>query len=675
MSTHAAALLPWLLLAVPLAAALSARVARTARGMLWAVVAGSAGTCVLAAAAVVLVRMQGPSQSAGGWFLLDALAAYHLAVMGVVLLMSSVFALDYFVEELERGRLGLPAIRLFSTLWSASAAAMALVLVSNSVGLMWVGLEATTLLTAFLICLHRDAGSLEATWKYILICSVGIALAFMGTILVAAAAPAGGLAGAGPLSWTRLRALGPSLDPAMVRLGFVFLLVGYGTKAGLAPMHTWLPDAHSQAPAPVSAFFSGFMINTGVYCLMRYLAICAVVPGAGPWARGLLVVIGLVSLVTAAAFILFQRDLKRLLAYHSVENIGIIGLGFGLGVIAQAGGYPVAAVLGYAGGLLHVANHATFKGLLFLDTGCVVHATGTRNIEKLGGLLKRMPGTGFTFLVGAVAISGLPPLNGFVSEFLILLAAFGLVAGGHSGAVVAGIACIAGLAMIGTLATACFAKAFGIVFLGEPRSEAVRHGHEPGLAMRLPSMILAAVCIGIGLGAPWVVGWMAIPVGAFTAGSGLPVADALGEALGPLAMVAWAGAMVLAVAAFLAVARRRLLARRIVAEAGTWDCGYAAPTARMQYTASSFAAPLVSYFNVVLGTRRKQGAVRGYFPRHGAFGTRVPDLFATRLLGPVFRGVSGLLGRLRGLQAGRAQLYVAYVAAMLIALLLWEGHR
>jgi hydrogenase-4 component F len=408
MSTHAAALLPWLLLAVPLAAALSARVARTARGMLWAVVAGSAGTCVLAAAAVVLVRMQGPSQSAGGWFLLDALAAYHLAVMGVVLLMSSVFALDYFVEELERGRLGLPAIRLFSTLWSASAAAMALVLVSNSVGLMWVGLEATTLLTAFLICLHRDAGSLEATWKYILICSVGIALAFMGTILVAAAAPAGGLAGAGPLSWTRLRALGPSLDPAMVRLGFVFLLVGYGTKAGLAPMHTWLPDAHSQAPAPVSAFFSGFMINTGVYCLMRYLAICAVVPGAGPWARGLLVFIGLVSLVTAAAFILFQRDLKRLLAYHSVEHMGIIVLGLGVGG------------LGTFGAMWHVLNHSVCKTLGFCSAGRMGQIFGTHDMDRMRGTLRSVPVWGAGLWVSFLALLGVAPFALFMSEFTIV---------------------------------------------------------------------------------------------------------------------------------------------------------------------------------------------------------------------------------------------------------------
>jgi formate hydrogenlyase subunit 3/multisubunit Na+/H+ antiporter MnhD subunit len=587
---------------------------------------------------------------------LDPLSGFFLAAILALGALAAVYGSEYLQPTVERPRVG-------AAWWwyNLLIASMAVVVTARNAVLFLAAWEIMTLASFFLVVWedHREEAR-RAGWTYLVAAHIGTAC-LIGFFV--------GLAGdSGTVVF------GPGHAGSTIGTGWLFLLalLGFGTKAGFIPLHVWLPEAHPAAPSHVSAVMSGVMIKTGIYGLLRALMLLGPAPASWGW---VLLGVGLVSGILGVLNALAQHDLKRLLAYHSVENIGIIGLGFGLGVIAQAGGYPVAAVLGYAGGLLHVANHATFKGLLFLDTGCVVHATGTRNIEKLGGLLKRMPGTGFTFLVGAVAISGLPPLNGFVSEFLILLAAFGLVAGGHSGAVVAGIACIAGLAMIGTLATACFAKAFGIVFLGEPRSEAVRHGHEPGLAMRLPSMILAAVCIGIGLGAPWVVGWMAIPVGAFTAGSGLPVADALGEALGPLAMVAWAGAMVLAVAAFLAVARRRLLARRIVAEAGTWDCGYAAPTARMQYTASSFAAPLVSYFNVVLGTRRKQGAVRGYFPRHGAFGTRVPDLFATRLLGPVFRGVSGLLGRLRGLQAGRAQLYVAYVAAMLIALLLWEGHR
>ncbi|MEK7476513.1 MAG: proton-conducting transporter membrane subunit [Candidatus Coatesbacteria bacterium] len=407
MTPPAPDLVTGLLLAVPLAGAAAAQLARTARGMLMSVVGGAVATCALAAAAVWLVWTGGPVQAAGGWFLLDPLATYHLAVMGLVLLMSSLFAVDYFDDEIRRGALGLPAVRLFAVLWSGSVAAMTLVLVSNSVGLMWVGLEATTLLTAFLICLHRDKGSLEATWKYILICSVGIALAFMGTILVAAAAPRGEFGGAGVLSWTRLVALGPALDPALVRLGFIFLLVGYGTKAGLAPMHTWLPDAHSQAPAPVSALFSGFMINTGLYCLMRYLAILAGTPASGAWARGLLVFLGLVSLVTAAAFILFQRSLKRLLAYSGVEHMGIIALGLGLGG------------LGTVGALWHVLNHSLAKTFAFCAAGRMGQLYGSHDMDRMKGTLRAAPVWGTGLWVSFLALLGVAPFALFMSEFTI----------------------------------------------------------------------------------------------------------------------------------------------------------------------------------------------------------------------------------------------------------------
>ena len=234
------------------------------------------------------------------------------------------------------------------------------------------------------------------------------------------------------------------------------------------PLHVWLPEAHPAAPSHVSAVMSGVMIKTGIYGLLRALTLLGAPPAWWGW---LLVGIGLTSGVLGVLFALAQHDLKRLLAYHSVENIGIIALGLGVGLLGVSAATPALAVLGFAGALLHVVNHAVFKGLLFLGAGAVQHATGTREIDHLGGLLKRMPWTGATFLVGAAAISGLPPLNGFVSEFLIYLGAF------HGGAALSGANAVASLfvilalALIGGLALACFAKAFGIIFLGEPRSE------------------------------------------------------------------------------------------------------------------------------------------------------------------------------------------------------------
>ena len=273
-------------------------------------------------------------------------------------------------------------------------------------------------------------------------------------------------------------------------------LIGFGTKAGFIPLHVWLPEAHPAAPSHVSAVMSAVMIKTGIYGLLRVMMLLGA-PQA--WWGWVLCGVGLTSGMIGVLLALAQQDLKRLLAYHSVENIGIIALGLGCGNARTPRGSPAVAVMGFAGALLHVLNHALFKGLLFLAAGNVVHGTHTREIDHLGGLLRRMPRTGATFLIGAAAISGLPPLNGFISEFLIYLASFkGAVSLDGVGSVPM-LATIAGLALIGGLAAACFTKAFGIVFLGQPRSEHAEQAHEVGLAMVLPGFVLAAGCIMIGL--------------------------------------------------------------------------------------------------------------------------------------------------------------------------------
>jgi NADH:ubiquinone oxidoreductase subunit 5 (subunit L)/multisubunit Na+/H+ antiporter MnhA subunit len=385
-------------------------------------------------------------------------------------------------------------------------------------------------------------------------------------------------------------------------------------------------------------------------------------------------------------FALAQHDLKRLLAYHSVENIGIIALGMGVGLIGVSAQMPALAVIGFAGALLHVVNHAVFKGLLFLGAGAVQHATGTREIDRLGGLLRRMPWTGVTFLVGAAAISGLPPLNGFVSEFLIYVGAF------HGGAALSGANAVASLfvilalALIGGLALACFAKAFGIIFLGEPRSEHALHAHEAGLAMRLPMLFLAAVCLAIGLCAPQVVQAMAPAVGCIVRTPPVETAHLLSAAALPLSGIVLCAAGFLFLATLLGWIRLRLAGRDAPAlrssaasaggeepaRTGTWDCGYARPTARMQYTASSFAQPLTDLFRGFLGTRRRFTPPQGALPTQpSAFHSETPDVFTERCYRPVFGGIAWLMAHPRRLQHGRVQLYVLYVALTLVALLIW----
>jgi formate hydrogenlyase subunit 3/multisubunit Na+/H+ antiporter MnhD subunit len=624
---------------------------------------GAVGGCLLGLVPAILAVRGGPEETVelpwplpGGAFALglDPLSGVFLAAILALGAMAAVYGSSYLKPTPERPSVG-PGWWWFNLL----LASMALVVTARNSVCFLVAWEVMTMASFFMVIWEDTrVEALRAGWIYLIAAHIGTACLIALFV---------GLAdGVGTM------ALFSGHLPTADRAGWLFLLalLGFGTKAGFIPLHIWLPEAHPAAPSHVSAVMSGVMIKTGIYGLLRILTLLGPSPAWWGW---VLLTVGLVSGILGVLNALAQHDLKRLLAYHSVENIGIIAMGFGLGLVAQAGGYPRAAVLCYAGGLLHVLNHATFKGLLFLDAGSVIHATGTRNLEDLGGLLKRMPGTAVTFMIGAVAISGLPPLNGFVSEFLILLGAFSLVSVGRGGVIVAALASIVGLALIGTLATACFAKAFGVIFLGEPRSAHARRGHDPDPAMRYPSVVLASVCVAAGLGAPWVVGWMVAPLESFSSGSGLPVELALREAAAILAVVASIGVAFIALAVVVALLRKHALSGRSVTRDATWDCGYAAPTARMQYTASSFAAPLVSYFNLVLGTREKHGAIAGYFPRQGAFGTGAPDLFATRLLAPLLKWATGFLARLRGIQAGRAQMYVMYIALMLVALLLWES--
>ncbi len=448
---HAGMIL-WAVLFAPGLAAGASACLRSPRAVLGAACAGVLATAGIGWGACARVFAAGPLKSGAGWLSLDALSAFHLAVLLLVYVLSSLFALVYFDEEIRAGSFPLRTARRFAALWLGSLAAMSLVLVSANLGLMWVGIEATTLSTAFLISLHAEARSLEATWKYLLICSVGIAFAFMGTLLVAASTERAPLGAAEALSWARLLESADTLDPATVKVGFVFLLVGYGTKVGLAPLHGWLPDAHSQAPAPVSAVFSGFMLNTALYGILRTLPIAEAATGHTGWASGLLVFFGALSILVAAAFIVSQRDLKRLLAYHSVEHLGIIALGVGLG------GPGIFA------GLFHTLNHALCKALGFFCAGRIGQIYGTHDMDRIAGSARAAPAWGVGLLGSFLVLIGVAPSAIFLSEFLVLKAA---VETGSTGALLAFLAG-AGVVFAGALRHA-IAMAWGAAPAGARR--------------------------------------------------------------------------------------------------------------------------------------------------------------------------------------------------------------
>ncbi|MBU4200228.1 MAG: hydrogenase 4 subunit F [Verrucomicrobia bacterium] len=400
-----------LVLGVPLIGAALSILLRPPRLVL-GVLAAIIGVEILCAGALIWPIVAGvQAQVAWSWFYLDALSAYHLAVMMIIFGLSTVFAGGYFGEEIRRKEIQDWPVRKFAALWCGSLAAMVLVVISNNLGVMWIGIEATTLMTAFLICVHRTRASLEAMWKYLLMCSVGVACAFMGTLLVVASARGIEAGAVHVLLWTQLRDAAPGLNQPVLKLAFIFLLIGYGTKAGLAPMHNWLPDAHSQAPAPVSGMFSGFLLNTALYCIMRYTAILEVATGGSGWSLQILQVFGMLSIGVAAVFILFQEDVKRLLAYHSVEHLGIMALGLGLGG------------LGAFAALFHVFNHSICKALAFFSAGRMGQIYGTHEMDRMQGMLRVNPVWGLGLLGSLLALIGMAPFALFMSEFQIAMAA------------------------------------------------------------------------------------------------------------------------------------------------------------------------------------------------------------------------------------------------------------
>jgi hydrogenase-4 component B len=583
----------------------------------------------------------------------DPLSALFLCPVFLISALGSVYGLGYWPPE-ERPE-DAARLRFF---YGILGAAMALLLSARNGMLFLAAWEGMALAAYFLMVTDdRDREVRQAAWVYLVATHMGT-LALLGLFAWVAALT-------GTLDFPAQLQVAPGAGAAI----FLLALLGFGVKAGLMPLHVWLPGAHANAPSHVSAILSGVVIKMGIYGILRVTAWFSAPPAWWGWT---VLALGAVSAVLGVAYAIGQHDLKRLLAYHSVENIGIIALGLGLALLGRSAQRPEWVALGLGGALLHVWNHGLFKPLLFLSAGSVIHATGTRQIDALGGLFKPMPRTGLAFLVGAVAICGLPPLNGFVSELLIYLGLFRTAAPGTS-AVAAALA-VPSLALVGALALACFVKVFGAVFLGEPRSGHARaaHGESPW-SLVAPMAVLAALCAFIGL-APWAVApaldravaaWAAESPGALAAlpgvGSLAPLAALTGVGLGLLLLLGAGGVLL-----------RRWLARRPVAETVTWDCGYAAPSARMQYTASSFAHTLVDLFAWTLGPEEHGPRLPGPFPGPARFASHLPDLVLQRWVLPVISRGAALLGRLRLLQQGRVQTYVAYILAAVVALLAWR---
>jgi hydrogenase-4 component B len=584
---------------------------------------------------------------------LDGISAIFLVPVFLIALLGSVYGLGYWkqTEHPENGR----KLRLF---YGILAAGMGLLLVARNAVLFLAGWEVMALAAFFLVTTEDHEADVRQTgWIYLVATHVATLCLFAVFALLRAAS--------GSFALTPLRedAVSPELATAI----FALALAGFGVKAGIMPLHVWLPSSHAIAPSHVSAIMSGVIIKMGVYGIIR---VTSLLPRPPVEWGGVVLALGVVSGVLGVAFAIGQHDLKRLLAYHSIENIGIIVIGIGLALLGRSLGRADWVVLGLGGALLHVWNHALFKALLFLSAGSVIHAVHTREIDRLGGLAKAMPLTAVSFCVGAVAICGLPPLNGFVSEFLIYLGLFRTLGDGPGPSVLGAAFAAPALALIGALAAACFVKVFGAVFLGVGRSEDARAAHEAGPAMTGPMAVLVAGCFLIGL-APGLIAPVLERGTADWAPELRPMTPGL-IALAPLAWVSAMGALLLVGTLLGGLLLWARLRHTLVATGATWGCGYAAPSSRMQYTSSSFAQILVGLFGWALRPRWHQPEDLPLFPVKTRFHSEVPDPVLDEAVLPTLRLGAWLATRLRVFQQGSVQTYLLYIFAALVALLLWR---
>ena len=577
---------------------------------------------------------------------LDPLAAVFLLPVFILTAAAAIYGLDYLKPLAGKKPLG-PAWAMFDLL----SASMILVLLSADAVPFLIGWEAMAAASFALVVFEHEKPQVRKAGLIYLVAggSGALFLLLMFSLLGAAS---------GSLAFSALSRPAGALASA----AFLCAVAGFGLKAGFIPLHIWLPEAHPAAPSHVSAVMSGVMIKMGVYGLLRVLVLLG---APEVWWGGLLLSIGAVSAVAGVLFALAQHDLKRFLAWSSIENVGIITMGIGLGALGRAKSIPSLAALGYGGALLHVINHAFFKGLLFMSAGSVLHSAGTAELESLGGLLKKMPFTAFCFFFGSAAACALPPLNGFAGEFLIYLGAFESI-GASSKAAFPALLAITALAATGALSLAAFAKAGGSVFLGEPRTAAAEDPHDAGPMMKAAMTVLAALCAVIGLCSPLLIKPLAAAVAPLAASYPLLEADVN-------MLYISAGAFALAALLLFAWALRSALSRGLPPARGvTWDCGYAAPTARMQYGASAFTQPLTDFFQPLLRKARSYPVINEYFPGEASFSTETRAVFYNHLYTPVGTQIKRLAFRYTWLQHGRLQFYILYIVVALIALLVWK---
>lgn len=624
--------------------------------------AGSAVVaCGLGLAHAVAVLRDGPSPTlALAWDVpygrlhiqTDALSAFFLVPLFGLGALAAIYGAGYLREHGRRRSLG-PAWMAYNSL----LASMALVAVARQAVLFLVAWEAMVLASYVCVTLEYEKREVaRAGWVYLVASHVGTA-ALVAFFLLFGREARG-------FDFESLQAASPG--PLVGGLLAVLALVGFGVKAGFVPLHVWLPEAHAAAPSHVSALMSGVLVTMGLYGVIRTLALLHSPPG---WVGPALVGLGGTGAFIGVALASYQRDLKRALAYSTVENLGLVALGLGVGIWGWTTGRSQVAALGVAAALLHVWNHALMKGLMFFAAGSVLHGTGTRDLERLGGVLTRMPRTGALMILGSVAIAGLPPLNGFVSEWLLYLALLRGALSSSGATSVLALLLVGGLSLIGALAGLAFVRLVGAALLGTPRGDGAASAHESPGSMVVPMAALAAGCVGLALSPHAVLGAVGAAADVLLHGTGTVAA-----ARAPLLTMARVDAALIAVLGAGALATSVALRRRASTSDGTWGCGYARPTARMQYTASSFSEALSEHLLPrSLRPRVSSPLPVSPFPRPVAFASNREDPATRGFFEPFIARWADWFARLRWMQQGVLRIYVLYILVALLAGLAWSS--
>ena len=585
---------------------------------------------------------------------IDALSAWFILIINFVLLTGGFYGLVYMKAYKEqKNNINLHAISFMHL----HAALIGICVIQNSFVFL-IAWEIMALM-AFLVIIfeHEKTATVKAGLNYLIQSHVSIIFLMLGFIWVAFKK--------GSYDYNAISAYSQE-NPTVSILLFLCFFIAFAIKAGFVPFHTWLPYAHPVAPAPISGIMSGVMIKIGIFGILRMLLL---IKPDYTTVGYLILIISIISGLYGVMLAIIQHNLKKLLAYHSIENIGIIGIGIGIGCIGLGSDNLLLTNLGFAAALLHTLNHALFKSLLFYTAGIVFQATHTLNVEHLGGLIKKMPQTALLFLIAAIAISGIPPFNGFVSEFLIYSGLYHWMQQASLLSLIAIVFIILGLVMIGGLAMLCFTKAFGVVFLGNPRKEFQHEIKEPPFIQLLPLYVIAFFIVFIGLFPVLFIHFLSQAVLLFT-NHLYPTTNTIQwstfEVLQPISRAMWGLVlMVIIIFSF----RKFILSKRKQSIETTWVCAYNAPTAKIQYTANSFIRPYRKLFQPFLLIFKNKKEILGIFPGKGYYKTHPYDKIEKWLIDSPIRAFKLLLSRFLFLQNGKLQFYILYGIIFIVSVI------